>query len=95
MFPQLLRHQSHEYKMPDCVQARVDQVLILGTNSSHFFLGSLCRRYAIPYYRGNNGSLDPIAHMSHEKNPGCLGYIGDSTTQILHEIIINHYMDPS
>ena len=31
-------------------------------------------------------------HMSNEKNPGWLGYIGDYTTQL--GIIINHYKDP-
>ena len=32
--------------------------------------------------------------LSNEKNPDCLGYIGDYTTQLLVGIIISHYKDP-
>ncbi len=44
-----------------------------------------------------NGKL--ATQLSNEKNPGCLGYIGDYTTQLYRDynkpsIIINHYKDP-
>ncbi len=35
----------------------------------------------------------PGIHLSHEKNPGWLGFIGDYTTSYMG-IIINHYKDP-
>ena len=41
--------------------------------------------------------MEPTLHiesqMSNEKEPGCLGYLGDYTTQLCG-IIINHYEDP-
>ena len=33
-------------------------------------------------------------HMSNEKNPGCLGYLGDDILPSYIGIIINHYKDP-
>ena len=36
---------------------------------------------------------DPETHLGNEKNPGCLGYIGDYTTQYIG-IIVNQYKDP-
>ena len=33
-------------------------------------------------------------HLSHEKNPGWLGYIGDEILPSCIGIIINHYKDP-
>ena len=33
------------------------------------------------------------AHLSNEKNLGCLGYMGDYTTQLYGDYI-NHYEDP-
>ena len=33
-------------------------------------------------------------HLSHEKNPGWLGYIGDEILPSYIGIIINHYKDP-
>ena len=32
--------------------------------------------------------------VSNETNPGCLGYIGDYTTQLYIGIIISHFKDP-
>ena len=32
--------------------------------------------------------------MSKEKNPNCLGYIGDYTTQLYMGLTINIYKDP-
>ena len=33
--------------------------------------------------------------VSNEKNPGCLGYIGDYTTQLYGDYsLISHYKDP-
>ena len=32
--------------------------------------------------------------LSNEKNLGCLGYIGDYTTQLYRDYFINHYKDP-
>ena len=37
-----------------------------------------------------NGGLQ----MSHEKNPGWLGYIADDSTQVYYAIIFNHKKDP-
>ena len=33
-------------------------------------------------------------HMSNEKNLGCLGFIGDYTTQIYRDYNKHHYKDP-
>ncbi len=33
-------------------------------------------------------------NMSNEKNPGCLGYVRDYTTQLYRDYIIYHYKDP-
>ena len=30
-------------------------------------------------------------HLSNEKYPGCLGYIGDYTTQFCGGLLVNHY----
>ena len=32
--------------------------------------------------------------MSNEKNPGCLGYIGDEKLPSYIGILLNHYKDP-
>ena len=32
--------------------------------------------------------------LSHEIKPGCLGHIGDYTTQLYIGVIVNHYKDP-
>ena len=32
--------------------------------------------------------------LSNEKNPGCLVYVGDYTTQLYRDYFINHCRDP-
>ena len=34
---------------------------------------------------------DSLKQLSNEQNPGCLGYIGDYTTQVHRDYSINHY----
>ena len=36
----------------------------------------------------------PKIHVSNEKNPGCLGYIGDYTTQLYRDYKKKHHKDP-
>ena len=35
-----------------------------------------------------------FCHLSNEKKPGCLGYIGDYTIHLFGDYFINHYKDP-
>ena len=35
-----------------------------------------------------------MVQLSNEKNPGCLGYIGDYTTQLYRDCNNNNYKDP-
>ena len=35
-----------------------------------------------------------LGYLSNEKNPVCLGYIRDYTTQLCGDSFINHYKDP-
>ena len=51
--------------------------------------GKLCHTSNLYLHLG-----DVKGQLSHEKNLGWLGYIGDYTTQLYRDYDINHYHDP-